>query len=114
MLLYILCEDIFGKVEEVKVDSILANLAASFVSSMVNCGFESDTLLVKEGVIFVEHRENMFVLDTNWVYRNKDAGIVCAVASLGYLYLWDWETGFLVWMNVPIYIYYYLNLYLLL
>ena len=31
--------------------------------------------------------------DTKWVYKHKDEGQVCAVASLGLIHLWDSDTG---------------------
>ncbi|KAH7821067.1 putative proteasome 26S subunit [Monocercomonoides exilis] len=62
-----------------QVDSILENLAKTFVSAIVNCGFGTDTLILKE--------------ESDWVFRHKEAGITCAVAAIGSIMLWDVETG---------------------
>jgi 26S proteasome regulatory subunit N1 len=45
------------------------NLASTFVNAFVNCGFTNDNL--------------MTVDNGNWVYKNKDHGIISASASLG-------------------------------
>ncbi|KAK2948905.1 putative 26S proteasome non-ATPase regulatory subunit 2 [Blattamonas nauphoetae] len=58
-----------------RVDSALENLANSFVSGIVNAGFLTDTLLTKES----EH----------WIFRHKEAGITCAIASIGLLNIWN-------------------------
>ncbi|TPX37187.1 hypothetical protein SmJEL517_g01072 [Synchytrium microbalum] len=63
------------------VDSARQNLAATFVNAFVNAGFGHDKLLTKtdEG--------------NSWIYKNKDAGMLSAAASLGMIMLWDVETG---------------------
>ncbi|KAJ3151446.1 proteasome regulatory particle base subunit, partial [Irineochytrium annulatum] len=62
------------------VDSARANLASTFVNAFVNAGFGSDKLIsTEEG--------------NQWIYKNKDAGMLSAAASLGVILLWDVEVG---------------------
>ena len=58
-----------------QIDGKLENLAKTFVSAFVNCGYGTDNLILKESQA--------------WVFRHSDIGITCAVASMGLLYLWD-------------------------
>ena len=62
------------------VDSAKQNLASTFVNAFINAGFGSDKLLTASE-------------DGNWIYKNKDHGMMSASASLGLIYLWDVETG---------------------
>lgn len=62
------------------VDSAKQNLASTFVNAFVNAGFGSDKLLTNSE-------------DGNWIYKNKDAGMMSAAASLGMILLWDVESG---------------------
>ena len=61
------------------LDSAKQNLASSFVNAFVNIGFCSDKLMTTE--------------DNNWLYKNKDLGMMSTVASLGGLMLWDVDEG---------------------
>lgn len=63
------------------VDSARGNLAGTFVNAFVNAGFGNDKLMVEadEG--------------NSWVYKNKDHGMMSAVASLGLSLLWDTDVG---------------------
>jgi 26S proteasome regulatory subunit N1 len=62
------------------VDSARANLASTFVNAFVNAGFGQDKLMT---------------LDDNneWLYKNKDHGMMSAAASLGMILLWNVEEG---------------------
>jgi 26S proteasome regulatory subunit N1 len=75
-------EDIFH-LEEKKtiepIDSYKLNLASSIVSSFVNAGFGKENLLSKAG--------------SDWINRNKDEGLICTLAGLGLVNLWDIECG---------------------
>ncbi|KAG6331642.1 hypothetical protein ID866_7447 [Astraeus odoratus] len=63
------------------VDSARGNLAGTFVNAFVNAGFGNDKLMSKAE-------------DGNsWVYKNKDHGMMSAVASLGICQLWDMDVG---------------------
>ena len=62
------------------LDSAKQNLAASFVNAFVNVGFCSDKLMTGAD-------------DNNWLYKNKDLGMMSTVASLGTLMLWDVDEG---------------------
>lgn len=61
------------------VNSARANLASTFVNAFVNAGYGTDKLLTVE--------------DSKWIYQNKDHGMMSAVASLGAIHMWDWESG---------------------
>ncbi|XP_067006759.2 26S proteasome non-ATPase regulatory subunit 2 [Anabrus simplex] len=62
------------------VDSARHNLASSFVNAFVNAGFGRDKLITGEE-------------GKNWIYRNKEIGMLSATASLGLIYLWDVDGG---------------------
>lgn len=61
-----------------QVDSARANLASTFVNAFVNAGFGEDKLMTP---------------DNEWLYKNKDHGMMSAAASLGSLLLWNVEEG---------------------
>lgn len=61
-----------------QVDSARANLASTFVNAFVNAGFCKDKLMT---------------LDSEWLYKNKDHGMMSAAASLGTILLWNVEEG---------------------
>jgi 26S proteasome regulatory subunit N1 len=61
-----------------QVDSARANLASTFVNAFVNAGFGEDKLMTP---------------DNEWLYKNKDHGMMSAAASLGVLLLWNVEEG---------------------
>jgi 26S proteasome regulatory subunit N1 len=73
------------------VDSAKQNLANSFVNSFINAGFTSDKLMLTED-------------DSNsWIYKNKEAGMLSATASIGMIHQWNVEVGLGVidrWMEV--------------
>ena len=60
------------------VDSARANLASTFVNAFVNAGFGHDKLMTP---------------DNEWLYKNKDHGMLSAAASLGSILLWNVEEG---------------------
>lgn len=61
-----------------QVDSARANLASTFVNAFVNAGFGQDKLMTP---------------DNEWLYKNKDHGMMSAAASLGMIHLWNVEEG---------------------
>ena len=61
-----------------QVDSARANLASTFVNAFVNAGFGKDKLMTP---------------DNEWLYKNKDHGMMSAAASLGSILLWNVEEG---------------------
>lgn len=61
-----------------QVDSARANLASTFVNAFVNAGFGEDKLMTP---------------NNDWLYKNKDHGMMSAAASLGMLLLWNVEEG---------------------
>jgi 26S proteasome regulatory subunit N1 len=61
-----------------QVDSARANLASTFVNAFVNAGFCKDKLMTP---------------DSDWLYKNKDHGMMSAAASLGSILLWNVEEG---------------------
>lgn len=60
------------------VDSARANLASTYVNAFVNAGFSQDKLMTP---------------DNEWLYKNKDHGMMAASASLGLIQLWNVEEG---------------------
>lgn len=66
----------------VNLDSAKQNLASTFVNAFLNTGFTTDKLMTIE--------------DSNWIYKNKDHGMMSAAASLGAIMLWDVEGGLAV------------------
>lgn len=62
-----------------QVDSARANLASTFVNAFVNAGFGQDKLMTPE--------------NNEWLYKNKDHGMMSAAASLGSILLWNVEEG---------------------
>lgn len=61
-----------------QVDSARANLASTFVNAFVNAGFGNDKLMTP---------------NNDWLYKNKDHGMMSAAASLGSLLLWNVDEG---------------------
>lgn len=61
-----------------QVDSARANLASTFVNAFVNAGFGQDKLMTP---------------DNEWLYKNKEHGMMSATASLGMILLWNVEEG---------------------
>jgi len=61
-----------------QVDSARANLASTFVNAFVNAGFGTDGLMT---------------VNDDWLYKNKDHGMMSATASLGSILLWNVEEG---------------------
>ncbi|KAJ1665008.1 proteasome regulatory particle base subunit [Coemansia sp. RSA 1813] len=63
------------------LDSARHNLASTFVNAFVNAGYGTDKLMTANA-------------DGNeWIYKNKDLGMLSAAASLGMIMLWDVEVG---------------------
>ncbi|KAJ2009847.1 proteasome regulatory particle base subunit [Coemansia thaxteri] len=66
---------------DVALDSARHNLASTFVNAFVNAGYGTDKLMTG-------------ATDGNeWIYKNKDMGMLSAAASLGMVNLWDVEVG---------------------
>ncbi|GAX23623.1 26S proteasome regulatory subunit N1 [Fistulifera solaris] len=61
-----------------QVDSARANLASTYVNAFVNAGFCQDKLMTP---------------DSEWLYKNKDHGMLAAAASLGSILLWNVDDG---------------------
>ena len=61
-----------------QVDSARANLASTYVNAFVNAGAGHDKLMTP---------------DNEWLYKNKDHGMMAAAASLGSVLLWNVEEG---------------------
>ncbi|KAJ2160565.1 proteasome regulatory particle base subunit [Coemansia sp. RSA 552] len=63
---------------ETGLDSARHNLASTFVNAFVNAGYGTDTLMTGSG---------------EWVFKNKDLGMLSAAASVGMVMLWDVDQG---------------------
>lgn len=61
------------------VESARANLASTFVNAFVNAGFGQDKLVSEDA--------------NKWIYKNREHGMMSAVASLGMVLLWDVNGG---------------------
>eukprot|EP01087_Luapelamoeba_hula_P008624 TRINITY_DN216_c0_g1_i1.p1 TRINITY_DN216_c0_g1~~TRINITY_DN216_c0_g1_i1.p1 ORF type:complete len:904 (+),score=160.99 TRINITY_DN216_c0_g1_i1:66-2714(+) len=70
------------------VDSARQNLSATFVNGFVNAAFGTDKLMTDE--------------QAKWIYKNKEHGMLSAVASLGMILLWDVDGGL---MQIDKYLY---------
>eukprot|EP00607_Mallomonas_marina_P002396 CAMPEP_0182428130 /NCGR_PEP_ID=MMETSP1167-20130531/21042_1 /TAXON_ID=2988 /ORGANISM="Mallomonas Sp, Strain CCMP3275" /LENGTH=899 /DNA_ID=CAMNT_0024610823 /DNA_START=123 /DNA_END=2822 /DNA_ORIENTATION=+ len=62
------------------IDSARANLATSFVNAFANAGFGKDKLVTDSS-------------GSDWIYKNKDHGMMSAAASTGLVLLWNVEEG---------------------
>lgn len=67
-----------GGDNNVAVDSARANLASTYVNAFVNAGFGRDKLITE---------------DEEWVFKNKEHGMMAATASLGMVLMWDVDEG---------------------
>jgi len=67
--------------EDSKIDSAILNLADSIVSGFVNVGS------LKERLISEPLKEK----ESPWISRVKDIGIMTTIASLGFVYMWNFE-----------------------
>ncbi|KAK1443414.1 26S proteasome regulatory complex [Babesia gibsoni] len=63
----------------VDMDSALGNLANTFVNAFVNCGFGTDHILN--------------TAESEWLFQHHEFGILCAVASVGIISLWNVDEG---------------------
>ena len=70
------------KKEGVQLESYKVNMATSIISSFINAGFGTESLLSKKD-------SN----NTDWLSKNKEEGLVSALGGLGLVNLWDIECG---------------------
>lgn len=69
------------------IDSAKQNLAATYANAFVNAAFGKDLLMtVAQGTDAASKNEN-------WIYKNKEQGMMAAAASLGMILLWDIDEG---------------------
>lgn len=68
-----------GRAGNVKTDSAQLNLASSFVSAFVNAASGKDKLMTTDA--------------NAWLGQNRNQGLLAAVASLGMVHMWDFESG---------------------
>jgi 26S proteasome regulatory subunit N1 len=61
------------------VDSLKANIAATYVNAFVNAGLGQDSLLSVE--------------NSDWIFKNKQYGCLAAAASVGLVNAWNVEEG---------------------
>ncbi|KAJ1861597.1 proteasome regulatory particle base subunit [Coemansia sp. RSA 2703] len=66
---------------EATLDSARHNLASTFVNAFVNAGYGTDKLMTTS----TEGKD--------WIFKNKDKGMLSAAASLGMIMLWDVDMG---------------------
>eukprot|EP00300_Choanocystis_sp_HF-7_P023926 c2531_g1_i2.p1 GENE.c2531_g1_i2~~c2531_g1_i2.p1 ORF type:complete len:619 (+),score=139.90 c2531_g1_i2:186-1859(+) len=80
-------EDVFKNMSDRSgpvVDSATMNLASTLVNALVNAGFAHDKLM---------NVHSSVTQASDWVYKNKDHGMVSAVASVGMIMMWDVNNG---------------------
>ena len=83
------------------VDSARANLASTYVNAFVNAGFGQDKvrseLRTDLRTLSSSHSlvkcQQLMTPDNEWLYKNKDHGMMAASASLGLIQLWNVEEG---------------------
>ncbi|KAL7060519.1 hypothetical protein AAHC03_09136 [Spirometra sp. Aus1] len=63
------------------LDSARTNLAASYVNGLINCGFGKEKLIQDDAK------------EINWITKQKDLGKMSTVATLGWVLLWDVDSG---------------------
>ncbi|KAJ2706813.1 proteasome regulatory particle base subunit [Coemansia sp. IMI 203386] len=66
---------------EMTLDSARHNLASTFVNAFVNAGYGTDKLMTANAE------------GKDWIFKNKDMGMLSAAASLGMIMLWDVDIG---------------------
>jgi len=64
-----------------QIDSAKVNLAQTYANAFVNAGYGKDLLMTTTDK------------NENWIYKNKDSGMLAAAASLGMILLWDIDEG---------------------
>lgn len=86
-------EDIFKshleeKKEGIQLESYKMNMSTSIASSFINAGFGTECLFSgkRDGKKEVE--------ETSWLNKNKEEGLLCAIAGLGLVNIWDIDCGF--------------------
>lgn len=60
-----------------QLDSAKVNLASTYANAFVNAAYGKDMLMT-----ITDKNEN-------WIYKNKEGGMIAAAASLGMILLWD-------------------------
>ena len=68
-----------GRGAGVKTDSAQLNLASSFVSAFVNAASGKDKLMTTDA--------------NAWLNSNRNQGVLAAIASIGMVHMWDFESG---------------------
>lgn len=74
-------DDVFKtkKFSTAALNSARQNLASTFVNGLVNAGFSCDKLMCEN--------------QNHWIYRNKEHGMMSATATLGLIFMWDYDGG---------------------
>jgi len=67
------------KKQEFKLESSKINMSISLANGLINAAFGTEALL--------SNRQD------DWLAKNKEEGVVCALASLGLVCLWDVDSG---------------------
>ncbi|MCQ2973140.1 MAG: hypothetical protein MJ209_07785, partial [archaeon] len=62
-----------------KLESYKINMAYSIASAFINAGFGTESLVTQK--------------DSDWIYKNKEEGIICLLAGLGLVNIWDYLEG---------------------
>ena len=71
----------------VQLDSAKQNLAITYANAFINAGYCKDLLMTPS------FQSSGPASKENWLYKNKDKGMLAATASLGMILLWDIDEG---------------------
>eukprot|EP01083_Nonionella_stella_P218964 784725_1 len=69
-----------------EIISARKSLAISYVNGFVNCGYGRDKYMISSS-------DNNISVANDWISKNKQAGQLCSVASIGTIMLWDEEAA---------------------
>ena len=90
-------EDIFKshleeKKENINLESSKGNMSTSIVNGFINAGYGEENLIdtSKKNALDKLKDGNSNI---DWLSKNKEEGLICALASLGLVNLWDIEGG---------------------
>ena len=62
-----------------KLESYKINMAYSIASGLINAGFGTEKLITQK--------------DSDWIFKNKDEGLLCMLAGYGLVHIWDYLEG---------------------
>lgn len=90
-------EDVFKshleeKKDNIKLESYKGNMSTSIVNGFINAGFGEECLIDISKRDAIEKLKDKGE-NSDWLSKNKEEGLLCALASLGLVNIWDIESG---------------------